>query len=240
MKIASFILLSAVLAAGCVKKEISESTSFPAVVEEKTITHLVVDVDAEDVVIVPSKDGTSGVEANLEYCGKKPEHKVVVNGSTMRLTMDCHSSCSGQFFITVPAQVSSDIHLGAGDIEISDLTGELDITTGAGNIRLTRVSGALNLRSGAGNIDGIDFKSTTYTVKTGAGNISLDAKTTPTYAKLKSGVGNVDLSVPSNSYNLSISNGIGTTEVHGLTTDESSPNVIQAHSGVGNVSVVGI
>ncbi len=240
MKLSGFIVLLVLMTSSCVKKEFTESLSFPAVVEDKTITHLVVDVDAADVIIEVSKDNTSSVKADIEYRGREPDHKVVVDGSTMRLTMECHMSCSGQYFLTVPAQVASDIRLGAGNVEIADLTGDVAITTGAGNVLLSRVSGELDIRSGAGNIEGVDCQSTRYRVKTGAGNISLNARTAPLDASLKSGVGNVRFYVPASRYQLAVSSGMGTERISGIITDNSSANIIRARSGVGNVTVEGI
>ncbi len=75
-------------------------------------------------------------------------------------------------FVRVPERFNVDFRSGAGNIEISSLSGSIQGSTGAGNMKITSVQGVLDLSSGAGNVE-IREAAGQIGVSTGAGNVEL-------------------------------------------------------------------
>jgi DUF4097 and DUF4098 domain-containing protein YvlB len=100
--------------------------------------------------------------------------------------------------ILVPERFNIDFENGAGNIEISDLTGEITGRTGAGNVEIESISGYASVRSGAGNID-IREIAGQIDASTGAGNIEVYMTEQPQGdSDLSSGAGNVTVYMSGN------------------------------------------
>ncbi len=96
--------------------------------------------------------------------------------------------------ITVPDEYSVDFETGAGNIDISDLEGEINGRTGAGNVFIGEVDGIVDITSGAGNVE-ISGATNHVEVHTGAGNIDLNDITG--FVRAHTGAGNVTASITS-------------------------------------------
>lgn len=240
MKQAIGVFFFIALLSGCNKKNFVDNVSFAADGDVQRMSHLDVDIEAANVKVVRSENGIAQVGVDVKYTGTRPSYSAFVDGSTLHVKLDCSYSCEGSFLIRVPSDISAKIKLGAGNVQISELSNELKVGTGAGDIELSSISGTLDLKSGAGNIKGVDLSVSDCEANTGAGNISISMNKTPKRAKLRSGVGNVALTVPSSSYNFKSVVGIGHQSVQGITTDAHSSSSINVAAGVGNVTIRGV
>lgn len=116
--------------------------------------------------------------------------------------------------VRVPDKYDVDFKSGAGNITITEVTGEITGRTGAGNIILEDIEGEVDVKSGAGNVE-ISGNLEEADVVTGAGNLSIYAQVGALHAvagtgnvtvemlgqprgesKLRTGAGNVSLSLP--------------------------------------------
>ena len=114
--------------------------------------------------------------------------------------------------IKVPAKYNVDFETGAGNIEIGDITGEINGKTGAGNIFIGAVDGIVDITSGAGNIEMIGVTEKVE-VHTGAGNIELKEVTGAVRAN--TGAGNITASIESQPQNDSkLETGAGNVTVY--------------------------
>ncbi|QBD79902.1 hypothetical protein EPA93_29550 [Ktedonosporobacter rubrisoli] len=145
------------------------------------------------------------------------------------------------FDITVPTALDMDLEVGSGNIDISNLKGNLAIKTGSGNLQARAINGQDAFSSGSGNIVVEQGQVSGRTMlKSGSGNIRLDAALDPSGSyELSTGSGNITLALPANSsFHLNAStdsgnlnNAFGSTDVGqgtraALSVDSGSGNII--------------
>lgn len=103
---------------------------------------------------------------------------------------------SGNFSLNVtvfiPENFNIDFENGAGNVEIEDLTGDINGITGAGNITIGDVKGTVDIVSGAGTID-IEEIDGIVRVRSGAGNIEIEEVTGEIEAH--TGAGNIEVTL---------------------------------------------
>ena len=113
------------------------------------------------------------------------------DGGTAHRTVD--------MLLTVPAGTNIDANLGAGNINVRDITGAIRLEVGAGNLTVTNVtfSGSSRLHTGAGNVtaNAAMASSAVTDIDVGAGNatVTLPADT-PAHLTASTGVGNLTIS----------------------------------------------
>jgi hypothetical protein len=125
-----------------------------------------------------------------------------------------------------------------GNVSAERVSGSLALNTGGGNVSAERVSGDLALDTGGGDITATAITAARVTASTGGGNITVVFTSVPTNVEVNTDGGNITIVVPSGSthYNLTERSAGGSTSGT-VPTDSSSPNVITATSGGGNISV---
>jgi hypothetical protein len=125
-----------------------------------------------------------------------------------------------------------------GNVSAERVSGDLTLNTGGGNVSAERVSGDLALNTGGGDITATAITAARVTASTGGGNITVVFTSVPTNVKVNTDGGNITIVVPPGSthYNLTEDSAGGSTS-GSVPTDSSSPNVITATSGGGNISV---
>jgi hypothetical protein len=158
--------------------------------------------------------------------------------------------------ISVPPGTPTSVHTGGGNAAAIGTAGDVTLTSDGGNVSAERVSGDLTLNTGGGNVsaervsgdlalntDGGDITATAITgarvtASTGGGNITVVFTSVPANVRVNTDGGNITIVVPPGSthYNLTEDSAGGTTSAS-VPTDSSSPNVITATSGGGNISV---
>ncbi len=226
------------LVAGCERGEIVDTYSFSEEITNK-ITNLNADIDAANLIVEPTVDGTTTVEVDVEYWWREAEFEVWVDGSTLYVDLECHPSCKGEVVVYVPAEVSVDADNGSGKIEISDLDGTIRAHTGSGSVVVENAIGDLDLEAGSGSVKGRNLGASVAKADAGSGSIELTFIETPAEVRAEAGSGSVKLNVPAGSYNLDLHVGSGKTSTENIIDDPHARNSIRASAGSGNVSVRG-
>ncbi|PIK15199.1 DUF4097 family beta strand repeat-containing protein [Halobacteriovorax sp. JY17] len=130
---------------------------------------------------------------DCEIVFKKKDNKVKVEVKEDSSWFSSNE-CQINFSVSMPKNLESDLKLGSGNIELSEVNGEIDFKLGSGKVSVLNTSSAsIEGDVGSGSIEikystllsGSDFES-----NTGAGNISiLIPKSKTAKVKFKSGTG---------------------------------------------------
>jgi hypothetical protein len=142
------------------------------------------------------------------------------------------SNLSVEFEIIAPAGSRLDLHTGAGNVRIQDMTGEIAAHTGAGGIDVRGADGPVSLDTGAGNIEYEGTPSGDCSMETGAGNITLGLPADVNVEiDLDTGIGIVDIG------GFDVDGQVSTREVRGV-IGTGSWGEIYAHTGAGNIDLI--
>lgn len=152
------------------------------------------------------------------------------DGGTVRRTVD--------LLVTVPQNANTRVQLGAGNITVRGVSGEMQLVNGAGNVTAENAtfSGSSQLKTGAGNVTanfGLAGGST-MDVNVGAGNATLTLPAnTPAHVDASTGVGNLTIS----GWSVSVAHA-GPTAYHATGDLNASPTAtLTAHVGTGNLTI---
>jgi hypothetical protein len=233
----SAILISATLVAalltGCSREYTRESFAF-----EQVISRLEVDVDS-NVMVDPSGTSSSFVDVDASCVGGASRYDVSVSGDVLTVSYGCSFDSDGLFRVRIPASVAvANIRSDAGNIDASDLEGQLNLTADAGNLHVSNLRGNVGLRGDAGNITGNEACDTCV-VYADAGNITLDFLLPPSRLDLGADAGNIDVRVPAGAYNISTKVDSGTQRISALVNDPAAPRYIKAEVDSGNITLTG-
>jgi len=147
-------------------------------------------------------------------------------------------NCGLDATLTVPARMATSVSTGGGDATAVGTTGNVMLSTGGGDVTVDRVSGVLSLSTGGGTIHGTAITATQVTAHSSGGDIEIVFTQVPRDVQVDTGGGNVTIVVPpgSTQYHVTANTGGGNvTESVPLNT--SSPNVITAASGGGDITI---
>ena len=219
---------------GCEFKDFFEAKEF-----DEIISHVSADADSANIVVSTTDSPETTVEVDIEYWGREPDFDAWIDGTTLRIELDCHPSCHGDVLLLVPQAVSLDADTGSGNVGVSDIEGSIKASTGSGNISIENAFGDLDLETGSGNITGTNLVSNNCYADTGSGNVKLSYDEIPSDIDMGTGSGNIKLSVPYGSYDVQLDTGSGNTSIEGLVDDPGSPNVIRGDTGSGNIAIQG-
>ncbi len=129
---------------------------------------------------------------------------------------------------------------GSGDITASSLNGgDVQLSNGSGNITVSGLrGGGVRLSNGSGNIDVAGLASTDVVGTGGSGNITLTFTKVPRRVNVTDQSGDITLVLPRGPayYQVNARSSSGQTSV-GVKTRPSTPYVITARDGSGNVSI---
>jgi hypothetical protein len=140
------------------------------------------------------------------------------------------SNVSVDFEITAPPDTRLELRTAAGNIDVRGIQGGVRAHSGAGNIDVRAASGAAQLDVGAGNVHYEGQPAGPCSLETGAGNVVLRlAADTDAQVDLSTGVGKV-------SVDWEVKGQVSPRHVQGTIGDGSQAD-IQAHTGVGNVTL---
>ncbi len=220
------------ISTGCEHEEFFQTKNFTGV-----ITHVDTNVESSNIVVSPAETETSRVEVDVEYWGREPDFKAWVDGTTLKVDLDCHPDCDGEVTLLVPMDVSVSAETGSGNIKVRNIEGNISASTGSGNIGIDSIVGNLSLETGSGNISGSNLISDTCDADTGSGNVKLTFNKTPLDVNLDTGSGNVKVTVPYGSYDIELDTGSGNTTITGLVNDPKASDSIRADTGSGNITV---
>jgi len=133
--------------------------------------------------------------------------------------------------VVAPPDTEMQIHTGAGNIEIRDMTGSIDAHSGAGSISVSGASGPARLDVGAGSIQYQGTPVGKCSFESGAGEISIRLPANPDVRlDLNTGLGTI-------SVGYDVDGSISPRDVSGDIGDGSKAS-IYANTGVGSISVM--
>lgn len=172
------------------------------------------------------------------------ELKVWRTGSTVFVTADrkqklTKTNCKVDFVIDMPATSDIKGDVGAGNVKVEGIDGNLDLDTGSGNVSITKGNfPKVSVNTGDGNVL-IDGNVKSAEVATGNGNVNMvfrgalgSGSTT-----VSTGTGNVSIKVSSgSSLDASLSSGTGRTHSE-IKPDPKAPYAFDLSSGTGNLSI---
>ncbi len=178
------------------------------------------------VVIVGSSSSTIEVRRSDDYAfGHAARERRSVDGGVLRISSSCPrvvvGSCSASYELTIPETVA------------------VTIATTDGDIRLTGFRGNAAMRTSSGNVDVAAYCGFSLAAATGSGDIHVATACAPRSLVLRTRSGNAVALVPPGRYRIGVGSGSGQEHVIGVRHDSAAPFTIDAHSGSGDVSVVG-
>ncbi|MCE0766782.1 DUF4097 domain-containing protein [Pseudonocardia kujensis] len=189
---------------------------------EGTVARVAVVSDAGDVTLRSGPEGASTVDHETRWTGPRPELTQQLAGGVLRITAHCPEPgerCETRLTVTVPAGAASSVDLGAGDVVVSDLTGEHELRTAGGDVTGTGLAGPR-----------VSAHST-------AGDVELTFAAPPTAVVAESTAGDVGVLVPLGPvYRVDAGTTVGSVEV-GVADDPGAAATISAHSTAGDVRV---
>jgi hypothetical protein len=236
----AFVLLVAVTGAfSLVAQGFRSTTDF-----SRTLTpqadRLTVQNDRGEVLLLPSRDGLVHVFAESQHGVSDPRITAESTASGVVLGGSCNSDlaveCTVDFTVQVPASFDVQVQSGAGDVEVSDLTGSLAVRHVAGDVRLNDLSGPVSVTSESGRIEANGLRGDTVDVETGAGDVAVGMSSVPTTVRVVAERGDVDVAVPATTGYRIDASADGSTQL-AVAEDPASTHSIRASSGTGDVRI---
>ena len=178
------------------------------------------------VAIVGSNSSTIEVRRSDDYSfGHVARERRSLVGGVLRISSSCPrvvvGSCSASYELSVPETVA------------------VNVATTTGYIHLTGFRGDAAMRTGSGNIDVAAYCGFNLAAASDSGDIHVAAACAPRSLVLRTRSGDAMALVPPGRYRIGVGSGSGHERVTGVRHDSAAPFTIDAHSGSGNVSVVG-
>ena len=182
------------------------------------------------VRVVRGAENAVTVARSATYSGDAPGFSVKRAGDELRVRSSCNATVPGidipflepclvTLTLRVPAAIALRIDSDTGDVELQGLGGVISTSLGTGDIRAA------------------DLRASDVTLESGVGDVTARFRTRPQRVTASSGTGDVHVAVPPGTYRINASTGVGSRSVDGLINDPRSSSVIQAESGVGDVTV---
>lgn len=186
-----------------------------------------IEVRSGDEVIIDVESGSSANHSDLT------DGVLTVSVSCPRIAL--LRSCNTPVSLVVPPGTPLIAATEAGTITASDLSAGADLRTAAGAIDVRDLAGTIRLRSDAGSISGTVLRGA-VNARTSAGPISITVVEDVTRLIAATETGPVELVVPDAIYLVDAGASLGRTSID-VTAVTDASRVIEAHSGVGDVTV---
>ena len=227
--------------------------------------------DREEMQAVVEKKVEVFTETEAKAIFKDFQISVKKEGKNVRVTAESSSgrrlrSLNAHFEITVPQKFNVDLETSGGNLDISDLEGDIIGRTSGGNIRVGNVkNGSVNIRTSGGNLtltgvengnvhartSGGNIRvgdvSGDLTVKTSGGNITISRTSGKVTAKTSGGnikveESGADLDVDTSGGNITIKTAGGNVRAEtsgGNITIGQTQGYVEAETSGGNIQVKG-
>jgi hypothetical protein len=178
-------------------------------------------------------------QRTIEHGWQDPTLDERLDGDTLYLSGRCELAalvwCNVNYSLDVPRGVRIDAQTGAGTVNVTGMTGDVEARSGAGGVDVSDVSGGLRLSSGAGSVRGTQLRSTAVDASSGAGSVHLEFVVPPDNVSVESGAGSVDVQVPDDgiAYQVTGGSGHGSRRID-VPTAPTSAHVVHLQSGAGS------
>ena len=192
---------------------------------------------AGSVTIRPGEEGVVRVVATKKAPSRSRLERIEVSMTEKdgRVVIESEqpaprSNVSVDLEITAPAGSRVDVDIGAGEVDVRDITGRIDVHNGAGTVDVRGARGVARVDVGAGQITYEGAPSGDCRFETGVGEVILRLPADlDVQVDLSTGIGAVDV-------DFHVDGRVAVRSVEGVIGDGSQGS-IYAHTGAGSVSV---
>jgi hypothetical protein len=156
---------------------------------------------AGSVTIRPGPDGIIHLQGTKKASSRRALNEIRVRTSPRDGGLEIDSRLpegvgnrSVDLLLTVPSNTRLNLDLGAGQLDVSDIVGQVQVDSGAGDVRIEGANGRVEVGLGAGNV-WVTGARGSVDLALGAGNVEYEGNPEGdcTFA---TGVGNVNLLLP--------------------------------------------
>jgi Putative adhesin len=208
-----------------------------------TLTAVTVDVGTGSVTV----ERNAGPDTVVTTSGSRgltwPTDEEHVSGSSLTIRSRCRQPffgdhCNRNYVLHVQPATSLTVTTGEGTIDVGDIGGALSLNSGQGDVTIAGGGGALRVFTGEGNVSATGLRAQSVSARSGQGDIDLGFTLPPARVSASSGQGNVTIGLPNGStlYQVHVDSGEGIA-TNGVAESLSSPRVIDASTGQGDVAV---
>jgi DUF4097 and DUF4098 domain-containing protein YvlB len=128
-----------------------------------------------------------------------------------------------------------DLEITSGDLLVQDATGPVQIRATSGDIRVVGAKSTVKVRSSSGDVQALDAGGAVDAQVT-SGDLTVRLAV-PASVIAQASSGDVSVTVPRGSYKLTAQADSGDVDTHGMVSDATSKNVIDARTSSGDVNV---
>ena len=224
--------------------------------KDQPLTEVHIQGGSGDVTVV-TDSAVKGVSLirTVRYHGTKPGDTYHFDGTVLSVDTGCGTYCSASYEVRVPprgtgpgvtvtgSNASGNITLtGAGRIDVSTSSGDLDITdtdgpvtakTSSGNATLSDIGGNLVLTVTSGDVHGRDLRGATSEIRVTSGNVTLDLPGTGDVTA-HSTSGDIEVTVPDGTCRVHAASTSGDTHVNVAT---GTAHLLDVTTTSGNITV---
>ncbi len=225
-----FRILGILALAAVVLLAIAELTSNTEIAEQTVsgdgITRIVVTGEAGEITIAVEDRSDIVVTSELtSSLWSEVSNQVDSGDGTLTVAIECDGdffvfNCSAAHTIRVPI----------------DTVGQLDLSTAAGTIAVTGSSAEIDARTSAGDIELLDYSGDTATLRTTAGDITVEAVAAPRSISAETTAGGIVITVPDEVYDVDVDTAVGDVDVS-VRTDPSADRSISASTRAGEITI---
>jgi len=180
-------------------------------------------------VVVTKRAGSSGrldqIDVDVSEQGDGVQIRTSHPGTSI-------GGASVRLEVSVPGDARLELDIGAGNVSVDGVQGEISARSGAGNVRVEGAAGPVDLEVGAGEIDYEGEPQGDCVLNSNVGNVTLRLpEDVNAEVRLTTGIGNVDLG------GFDVEGEVGRTEVDGV-IGMGEEATIEARTGAGNVVLI--
>ncbi|WIM97750.1 DUF4097 family beta strand repeat-containing protein [Actinoplanes oblitus] len=218
--------------------------------EKVKVTDIVLDGGSGDV-LVTTGNVTETTIKRVVRGGNGSSTTYALSGTTLTLPTSCGLDCRISYEVRAPTGVKVRGKVNSGDLSLTDV-GAVDVTLTSGDVRVDGATGPVRVKATSGDMD--ITRAAGVTVEATSGNIAAREITGPVDARVTSGdldleltspasvtaevsSGDLMLLVPTGSYRITQHTGSGDADIHGVTNDPRSANVLDLRTRSGDLTV---
>lgn len=210
--------ICALISTGCVFNQSPEVRTFTV---DDQVRHLLLRVGAGSVTII---SGDAFTVKQTILGSEEPDLDEHLTGDVLTIDAECgeeDGGCVIHHEVMVREGVNVELELGAGDIDLEGLDGEV------------------RAESDEGDIDGWGLTGATVVAEAHAGDVSIELATVPSWADLEVGRGDVELRVPSGVYDCTLQSGGGAIDIDNITCSDGAASGLSLRTDSGDVRLMG-
>ena len=204
------------------------------------------DSNVGDVTVLAGEPGAVTVERRLTWTSvHRPTVDEEWSGDTLQITGRCPSTgwrfgvghdCRINYVLLVPPDVSLEVRTDAGDVRLSELTGDVQITVAAGDVEAEHLTGPLRVHSGSGDVSGMELRTVATDIEASAGDIDLSFARVPVTVTVVTDAGDVVIALPGGGYRVSTDADAGEEHID-VANDPGAPSTVSARTSAGDITV---